>query len=782
MKNPLVLFVGAAVVAVAALAGVTADRWQDWPGPVQPSVASPDVVSGDAAEPAGEPESKLPPPASETAEPAPELRREQPAETLAGPAPQEPDEQVAAVGADEIESPEIAVAPVEEPAVALEVPTGELVKEPAEPERLAAVDAREVEPTVPSAPMERDAEAEAPAQPSFDVVRLTDDGSLVVAGLAAPGANVTLLLDGEAIASDAANDVGAWLLMPEAPLPPGSHQLMVQARDADSGAETSGTIAVAVPERAADRPRVAHSEPAQPPAAQDDVAVAPAPVEPGLAEREEPARLEPEELPVDEAEEEQVALAPVQEPDVEVAAPVVEETEPEAEPEEHAAISPEADVDPEPEPEAEIERRDIPLALETVDYNDAGEIVFSGRADPGGIVRVHVDNRFVGETTADADGRWTFAGGDRIAPGRHTLRADLMGADGNVVGRIILPFVRADGREVAALVEGRREAVVRRKPEVAPEAEAPEPAAPVVAEEIAPEPEPEAPAVVDVEPEPEPEAPAVVDVAPEPEPEAPVVAEDVAPEPEPEAPAVAEEVAPEPEPEAPVVAEEVAPEPEPEAPAVVDVEPEPEPEAPAVVDVAPEPEPEAPAVVDVAPEPEPEAPVVAEEVAPEPEPEAPAVVDVAPEPEPEAPAVVDVVPEPESEAPVVAEEVAPEPAPEADGRVAAVEPERIEPADTEPTQEQQAAENGEPDLMPVRPGHVVIQPGNNLWRISRVIYGRGIEYTAIYEANRDKIRDPDLIYPGQIFATPGVDPPREIDPERREPLSPEELARRNAAE
>jgi hypothetical protein len=75
-----------------------------------------------------------------------------------------------------------------------------------------------------------------------------------------------------------------------------------------------------------------------------------------------------------------------------------------------------------------------------------------------------------------------------------------------------------------------------------------------------------------------------------------------------------------------------------------------------------------------------------------------------------------------------------------------------------------AAENGEPEVAAARPGHVVIQPGNNLWRISRVIYGRGIEYTAIYEANRDKIRDPDLIYPGQIFATPGVDPPKEIDP------------------
>ena len=51
---------------------------------------------------------------------------------------------------------------------------------------------------------------------------------------------------------------------------------------------------------------------------------------------------------------------------------------------------------------------------------------------------------------------------------------------------------------------------------------------------------------------------------------------------------------------------------------------------------------------------------------------------------------------------------------------------------------------------------VVVQPGNSLWRIARRTFGRGIQYTVIYEANRDQIRDPDLIYPGQIFALPPV--------------------------
>lgn len=44
--------------------------------------------------------------------------------------------------------------------------------------------------------------------------------------------------------------------------------------------------------------------------------------------------------------------------------------------------------------------------------------------------------------------------------------------------------------------------------------------------------------------------------------------------------------------------------------------------------------------------------------------------------------------------------------------------------------------------------------GDSLWRISRQIYGRGVRYTEIFEANKDQIRDPDLIYPGQIFVLP----------------------------
>ncbi len=44
--------------------------------------------------------------------------------------------------------------------------------------------------------------------------------------------------------------------------------------------------------------------------------------------------------------------------------------------------------------------------------------------------------------------------------------------------------------------------------------------------------------------------------------------------------------------------------------------------------------------------------------------------------------------------------------------------------------------------------------GDSLWRISRVTYGAGMRYAVVYKANRDQIRNPNRIYPGQIFVLP----------------------------
>ncbi len=49
---------------------------------------------------------------------------------------------------------------------------------------------------------------------------------------------------------------------------------------------------------------------------------------------------------------------------------------------------------------------------------------------------------------------------------------------------------------------------------------------------------------------------------------------------------------------------------------------------------------------------------------------------------------------------------------------------------------------------------VTVQPGFTLWGIASEQFGDGVLYVQVYAANKDKIRDPDLIYPGQVFVIP----------------------------
>ncbi|MFA3917762.1 LysM peptidoglycan-binding domain-containing protein [Ruegeria hyattellae] len=49
---------------------------------------------------------------------------------------------------------------------------------------------------------------------------------------------------------------------------------------------------------------------------------------------------------------------------------------------------------------------------------------------------------------------------------------------------------------------------------------------------------------------------------------------------------------------------------------------------------------------------------------------------------------------------------------------------------------------------------ITVQQGDTLWAISRDRYGDGVFYVKVFDANRDSIRNPDLIYPGQIFNLP----------------------------
>lgn len=47
-----------------------------------------------------------------------------------------------------------------------------------------------------------------------------------------------------------------------------------------------------------------------------------------------------------------------------------------------------------------------------------------------------------------------------------------------------------------------------------------------------------------------------------------------------------------------------------------------------------------------------------------------------------------------------------------------------------------------------------IKKGDSLWKIAKNLYGNGNDYHKIFEENREVIKDPDLIFPGQMIRIP----------------------------
>lgn len=150
----------------------------------------------------------------------------------------------------------------------------------------------------------------------------------------------------------------------------------------------------------------------------------------------------------------------------------------------------------------------------------------------------------------------------------------------------------------------------------------------------------------------------------------------------------------------------------------------------------------------------------------------PPVVAAAPEPQPAPPpAPVETpatpAPAPVEPAPAVAATPAPEPAvaapadappvvataPTTTPDVAASPPTAVEAAPV-------AVVGVAPTIVAGADGRrvVIVKRGDNLWNIAQAAYGSGYRYTTIYRANRKQIRDPDWIYPGQVFRVPDRKP------------------------
>ncbi|MDH3737722.1 MAG: Ig-like domain-containing protein [Alphaproteobacteria bacterium] len=209
-----------------------------------------------------------------------------------------------------------------------------------------------------------------PSAPEFDIVRVDENGNVVIAGRAVPDCTI-IVRDGDAVVGTATVDRrGDWVVVPDEPLQPGDRELTLFAECAGvEPVESNRVVVLAVPEKGTGALAVA--------VARDGAAPA------------------------------QVLQTPTD-------------------------SQPPGDGVP------------TEVTVAAVDYDDAGEVALSGTAPPESTVQVYVDNKLIGRSTADKQGRWTLTPDRKVDPGSYTLRVDQVKPDGSVIARSQIPFVRGE--------------------------------------------------------------------------------------------------------------------------------------------------------------------------------------------------------------------------------------------------------------------------------------------------------------------------------------------------
>ncbi|MEZ5881250.1 MAG: Ig-like domain-containing protein [Nitratireductor sp.] len=236
-----------------------------------------------------------------------------------------------------------------------------------------------------------------PGTPRFDILRVEPDGSVVVAGSALPGSGVEILSAGKVVATGKAAASGDFAIVFDEPLPAGDHELVIRAMP-ESGepvlsvetgivsipqSDGKGGEVLAMISRDGAASRILQG-PGSETAAQEVAEVASA-----------------EEKPADEPAQVAATEEPASEPETQVK---------------------------EPEPVKPL----APVLVQAVDV-EKDRLFVAGKGEPGTTVRIYLDGDFKGETAVAPQGTFLFELAQGLEPGRHQLRADMLGQDGAAV-------------------------------------------------------------------------------------------------------------------------------------------------------------------------------------------------------------------------------------------------------------------------------------------------------------------------------------------------------------
>ncbi|MDX8529304.1 LysM peptidoglycan-binding domain-containing protein [Mesorhizobium sp. MSK_1335] len=255
-------------------------------------------------------------------------------------------------------------------------------------------------------PAQAPASAAGPTLPTFDVVRVEGNGSIVVAGNAAPNAKVEILNGGTVLGSTDSGPDGAFAIVLDDPLKPGDYTITLRQTVGGTAVASAQTAVVSVPQ---------------------------SPTGQVLAMVEEPGK--PSELiTVPHAETKSAAPAATDQ----AAAPAAQAP---------ATTAPAA-ADTAPAATAPAEPK---IAVEAVEI-DGSKIFVAGTADPGRKVRAYADAILLGDAKTSPDGHFLIEAKRDIPVGSYTIHVDGLDDDGvKVVARAAVPFEREPGESVAAV-------------------------------------------------------------------------------------------------------------------------------------------------------------------------------------------------------------------------------------------------------------------------------------------------------------------------------------------
>ncbi|NKB21849.1 MAG: LysM peptidoglycan-binding domain-containing protein [Alphaproteobacteria bacterium] len=223
-----------------------------------------------------------------------------------------------------------------------------------------------------------------PVKPSFDVVRVNPQGDAVIAGRAAPNAQVTVKTGDKVVGTVKSDPRGEWVLVPKKPLQSGNRELSLTSRiGVEAEASSDKKVVLIVPKR------------------QKDLGDTKAGVADGA-------------LAVLVPKKGKGPSVVIQRPGARKALNSTQKTAP-----------------------------GYKLSIEAIDYDDVGRVTVGGKATANARLHLYIDNKLVGSTEANTKGQWHVSPADNLAPGLYSLRADRVGEQGKVMTRVETRFARS---------------------------------------------------------------------------------------------------------------------------------------------------------------------------------------------------------------------------------------------------------------------------------------------------------------------------------------------------